>query len=74
MYQSRNFLEANAKCPFYICEFKKTVTCEGFADGIESTLTSFESEEKKSDFVRGYCMSCYKNCKVYKSIMDKYPE
>lgn len=75
MYQSKNWLEAYAVCPFYICEYKKSVTCEGYEKGIVSSLTKFESEEDKSEFVHKFCLTHeYKKCKLFKTIMEKYGE
>lgn len=75
MYQSKNWLEAYAKCPFYCCEYKRSVTCEGYDKGMESILNKFKTEEEKTAFVRKYCTRHnYKECKLYKMIEAKYEE
>ena len=72
MYQSKNWLESYAKCPFYLCEYKRSVTCEGFDRGMESNLNKFKTEGQKSEFVQKYCVCDYKECKLYQMIMAKY--
>lgn len=76
MYQSKNWLEATAKCPFYLCEYKKSVTCEGYCKGMECTLHKFESEESKTKYVQRFCTkeNKYQECKLYKLINQKYEE
>lgn len=73
MYVSKDLLEVYAKCPFYICEFKRSVTCEGYVEGMESSLNKFKTETEKSVFVKQYCTTDnYKECKLCKMIMQKY--
>lgn len=75
MYQSKNWMEAYTKCPFYICEYKRSITCEGFEDGMESNMNKFKTEEEKSNFVKQYCCSMnYEKCKLCRMIMEKYKE
>lgn len=71
MYHSRIKLEANAICPFYKCEFKRTITCEGVEDGIENVMR-FSCEDRKIEYATANCMQYPNCCRLAKELEDKY--
>lgn len=71
MYHSSVKLEANAVCPFYKCEFKRTITCEGVEQGIENVMR-FENEELKVEYAKRYCMQYPNCCKLAAQLEKNY--
>ena len=61
----------NVKCPYYINETKKCVSCEGIIDGSKNTM-GFQSEDEKDTFIIGYCMRYPNECILSKALDNKY--
>lgn len=75
MYKSRDYLEANALCPFYKSEYQNSVSCEGIEDGTVASMIKFKNSSDKSKFVNKYCTTKdYTKCSMYKTILGKYKE
>lgn len=65
-------MDVNAQCPFYVSEFKKSVTCEGIEDGVETVLR-FREAKIKTRFVSRYCNNPkYEDCPYAKAAAQKY--
>ncbi len=61
------------QCPFYLFGGRKTVGCEGVTDDFFIRLV-FKAEEKKEAHERIFCDERYKNCEIYRMLMEKYEE
>lgn len=62
-----------AKCPFYRTEYRKSITCEGIPDGTV-TMTKFDSEELKNEYLKCNCFNWPNNCYLVKAMKGKYPD
>jgi len=62
-------------CPFYLKEARKSITCEGLADGTMS-MTRFASEEEKQRFQAENCemYNFDRFCPMAAALMRKYEE
>lgn len=71
---SGSYRQADVKCPFYkFDDGKRRITCEGLI--ADSSLALIY--HKKCDYemqIRTFCCNYYKNCEVYRILMDKYDE
>ncbi len=64
-------IDALAFCPFYVCEAKTTITCEGIVGTL--TISKFESEHAKREHEKNFCISRHcKGCGIYCSLMQNY--
>ena len=66
---------AKAFCPFYLKESKKSITCEGLIDGVDS-LMRFRDETAKKNYQENHCNSerYYLRCRHAKALHEKYEE
>ena len=67
--------KVDAQCPFYkFDDFKKRrISCEGIVDN--STLALYFCRKKDYDTqLEVFCCEHYKNCEVYRMLMEKYEE
>ena len=67
---SNKLINTEAKCPFFISEAQKTITCEGIAG--KETVTRFGDVSGKVGHEMKYCCENYSECPVNKAIMQKY--
>lgn len=62
------------KCPYFISEGRKSITCEGLIDGANWRQV-FPSEAVKRTHTRQFCRKyCYGDCPAAKEICRKYRE
>ena len=61
----------NAKCPFYLNEKHLVIYCEGIMSGTRTGVTFAGTQSKKRHCER-YCEAGYKDCMVYRSLLEKY--
>ena len=66
-----NYGSATAKCPFYLGEDKRSVSCEGICGGNKTTI-SFDTSEKKRTQKVLFCDSSYEYCELYLRLIKKY--
>lgn len=65
---------SNSICPYYIREYKRSITCEGLIDG-EETLHRFRSVKEKCAHQRRCCFRYdYDRCPYAKALDDIYDE
>lgn len=65
-------MDVNAQCPFFVSEFKKSVTCEGIEEGMETVLR-FREVRIKNKFVARYCNNAnYEECPYARAAAEKY--
>lgn len=68
------FREAYIRCPFYRNYTNDTVRCEGIMDGTAVAL-SFAEREDRCRHMDVFCQNKYKNCEIYRMVMDaRYEE
>lgn len=64
-------IDALVYCPFYICEGKTTITCEGIIG--DKTVNQFKNENDKKDHENNFCTGkCCHGCSIYCSLMVNY--
>lgn len=61
------------QCPFFLFSGRKSIGCEGITDDCFIRLV-FESEKPKKLHNKVFCESQYKNCEIYRMLMEKYEE
>ena len=64
-------IDALIFCPFYICESKMSITCEGLIGS--KTVTQFNCENEIKEHEYNFC--CTKHCRgclLYSAIMENY--
>ena len=61
------------QCPFYLFGGRKSIGCEGITEDCFIRLV-FKSEEKKKAQENIFCNRRYKNCEIYRMLMEKYEE
>lgn len=62
------------KCPYFICETEKGITCEGYTDKAKTVKTVFESIADKGEHIEDFC-SCFPNgCPLAHMVDEKYDE
>lgn len=69
---SGSYMQVNVQCPFYKHDDgKKRITCEGLIDDSSlALLYKYEADYKTQITV--FCCEHYRNCEVYKLLMEKY--
>lgn len=80
-YTSKVNGAANAKCPFFLNEYKEShgtrlefgVTCEGTEEENGIKL-SFRKEADKNSYVEKYCTKYPNECILVKALEEKYKE
>lgn len=62
-------------CPFYHCEERARIKCEGFSKGVNIQLY-FANKELMLDHKHRHCMSMdgYPRCELYAVIYKQYEE
>lgn len=64
-------IDALAFCPFYVCEAKTTITCEGIIG--DFTISKFANEHTKREHEKNFCISRHcQGCGVYCALMQNY--
>ena len=67
------YMDAYVKCPYFCCNDKRKIVCEGITDGCKTVL-SFSSGNKKRQHRSIFCESKYANCEIYRMLEKKYEE
>lgn len=64
-------IDALVYCPFYICEAKTTITCEGIIG--DKTVNHFTCEENKKNHEMNFCVGKHcEGCGVFTALMCNY--
>ena len=58
----------NTLCPFFRSHTKKSISCEGFMDGM-SISSSFDNDQQKRLHKSIYCDGRYTYCEIYRMVM-----
>ena len=61
------------QCPFFLFSGRKSVGCEGITDDCFIRMV-FKSEDKKKEHQKIFCEERYKNCEIYRMLMEKYED
>ena len=61
------------KCPFFISETEKTLSCEGVAAGIVNVMR-YKTSIAKMEQIRKYCANYPNACHIGKAAGHKYKE
>lgn len=59
-----------AKCPFYRRKEKQKIVCEGPYDDCLSLIQTFGSNVNRDKQLEIFCGDRYKNCEIYRMIME----
>ena len=71
---SGSYLQAYVQCPFYkYDDGKHRITCEGIVDNSTLSLNYNHKKDYKTQ-ITVFCCEHYKNCEVYRLLMEKYQE
>lgn len=66
-------IDALIFCPFYMCESKKSITCEGIIG--KATTNHFISEGEKKYHEYNFCCSKHcRGCALHSALMDNYDD
>ena len=61
---------SNIKCPYYLSEHEKTITCEGVVS--TNIMQRFDSKGKKEEFQEKNCFKYPNECPYFKLNEGKY--
>ncbi len=74
MAPSGSYKQVYVKCPFYrFDDGKRRVNCEGIIEDSSLSL-NFRNKEDFTIQLKTFCCQHYKNCEVYRMLIDKYEE
>lgn len=64
-------IDALVFCPFYVCEARNTITCEGIIG--EYTVSRFSTEHEKAEHEKNFCTgkTC-RGCGVHFALSGNY--
>lgn len=71
MYRGKYNPEVNAKCPYFVKEAQKSVTCEGLISG-SNTMIRFKDEDSKDRHIRNKCLNYPNCCQLARSLDKRY--
>ena len=72
---SGGFIQSEVKCPFYKWDDgRRRVVCESTVDADGSTSLTFKRQRDAEKFITETCCNKFSECRVYKAIMEKYPD
>ena len=60
-------------CPFYKCEERQVIYCEGLSDGTAIHL-AFAYPPKLKEYKASYCEDCFDECRIAKMLTQKWEE
>ena len=61
-------------CPFYVCRYKESITCENIENHMGFELKNqlkFESRNEAKDYYEIFCTDRYTECPYYQAIYQK---
>lgn len=65
--------DVDVQCPFYRRSTERQIVCEGLTE--KGNLTqSFRRMKDKEKHMGVYCCGRYRECRLYRMLMDKYHE
>lgn len=69
------YAQIYAKCPFYVSDNSKLkrIVCEGITQDCKTVLV-FRSGKKRLQHKQIFCDKAYKNCEIYRMLMEKYED
>lgn len=67
---SNKEIDAAARCPFYLCEDRCSITCEGLVSPRMKQQFLAMSEKMLHEAV--FCCKTYEACTVFRSVSQKY--
>ncbi len=71
---SGSFKQIDVQCPFYkFDDGKRRITCEGIIEDSSLALIYHNKNDYETQ-INVFCCEYYKNCEVYRLLMDKYPD
>lgn len=59
----KNMVDAVVKCPYYKCEEKQKIFCEGVEKGTALHLT-FDTPQNLKNYKKRFCKGCYNKCLI----------
>lgn len=59
----KNMVDAVVKCPYYKCEEKQKIFCEGVQNGTALHL-AFDTPANLKDYKKHFCKGCYNKCLI----------
>lgn len=62
---------SDAVCPFFHDHTSMTIGCESPVPGSAIRMTFWQQEDKKIQY-REFCCRKYKNCEIFRMVMEKY--
>ncbi len=67
-----SYVQPDVQCPFYRCDDgQRRIVCEGFVE--DSSFTqSYRFNHLYKKQMELFCCAHYKNCEVYRMLMEKY--
>lgn len=72
---SGGFVQQAIQCPFYKWDdARRRVVCESPVDDDGSISLTFKRQHDAANFIAATCCDNYKECRIYKAIMEKYPD
>ena len=75
-----NYQDSWVKCPFYReHQSEDVIVCEGVESrmNIEHTFAYRSKEkrkQKRDEYLNKYCCDDYKECRIYRTLMQKYDD
>ena len=71
---SGSYKQIEVQCPFYkYDDGKRRITCEGIIDDSSLALIYHNKKDYQAQ-IDVFCCNHYRNCEVYRLLMEKYPE
>lgn len=67
------YKDVDIKCPFFKELAARSISCEGLTDDSIIKLW-FNSPKSKDLHVEVFCQNKYKNCELYRMLVEKYEE
>lgn len=73
MYTGNENSIVTAKCPYFRCEFVKTISCEGIGNAVTTTL-KFKDEEDKDIHICAFCKKYPNTCEIAKVLDEQWQQ
>lgn len=68
----QNYTDAEVKCPFFVCQEKREITCQFVVESMRTKLT-FKRIDQKEKWLEGYCngIDACAECPVHKMLWER---
>lgn len=73
MYTGKTNAIVNIKCPYFLYEKEKSITCEGVCEQCRNKM-SFESPDDKDAYIIRHCLRYPNNCLLAAGLDERYGE